>query len=53
MTVGDRKIANRIDAEIRAANMALAHYGAALELEVAAMERREAVVLQHESHAPS
>ena len=39
MKAGDRKIANRIDAEIRAANMALAHYSAALELELAAMER--------------
>ena len=39
MKTGDRKIANRIDAEIRAANMALAHYSAALVLEVAAMER--------------
>ena len=38
MTVGDRKMANRIDAEIRAANMALAHYSAALELELTAME---------------
>jgi len=38
MKTRDRKIANRIDAEIRAANMALAHYSAALELELTAME---------------
>ena len=38
MKTGDRKMANRVDAEIRAANMALAHYSTALELELSAME---------------
>ena len=59
MKTGDRKMANRVDAEIRAANMALAHYSAALELELAAMElplkkarriREKSAQLRKQSH---